>query len=102
MSKNQQVKAAACRLAFAVSQRVEACRLAVGEDETIKTATDLSMAVLENIDFIVFALRKVGGLSANAEALSPGSPALIKIPELSADLPKMPEVFAPMAEAVQE
>jgi hypothetical protein len=100
VSKNQQVKAAACRLAFATAQRVEACRLAVGEDETIKTATDLSMVVLENIDFIIFALRKVGGLSANAEALSPGSPALIKIPELSDNLPKMPEVFAPAAEAV--
>jgi hypothetical protein len=86
MSHNQQVKASACRLALAIAERVEATRLAVGEDETIKTATDLSMAVLENIDFIVFALRKVGGLSASVEPLSPASSALIKLPTLSPEI----------------
>lgn len=83
MSHNAQVKAAACRLGLEVAKRVEATRLAVGEDETIKTATDLSMLVLENIDFIVFALKKIGGLNVHVEALSATSNALIKLPQLS-------------------
>lgn len=83
MSKNPQVKAAACRLGLEIASRVEATRLAVGENETIKTATDLSMVVLDNIDFIVYALKKVGGLNVSVEPISATSKALIKLPQLS-------------------
>lgn len=86
MSKNAQVKAAACRLGLAVAARAEATRLAVGEDETITTATDLSMLVLENIDFIVFALKKVSGLNVHVEPISATSNALIKLPKLSPEI----------------
>lgn len=90
---NAQVKAAATRLGVALAQRVERVRLAVGEDETITTSTDLSILVLENIDFIVWAVKKAGGLNVGApEPLSAASRSLIKIPEPTSPPPTLPQL----------
>ncbi len=83
MSEQRKAKNAAVRLGLEMAKRVEASRLAVGEDETISTATDLSLLFLENVDFIVWALRKVGGLSAGSpEPVSARSDALITLSPL--------------------
>lgn len=82
MSTNKNIKLAAVRLGCALDERTEAMRLAVGEDETIKTSTDLSILILENIDFIIYAVKKLGGLTVERPEPLGQNSGLIKIPEI--------------------
>lgn len=90
---NKRIKAAATRLGIALAHRTHAVRMAVGEDETITTSTDLSILVLENIDFIIWAVKKAGGLTvSNPEPVSPASGSLIKLPEPTTPPKELPKI----------
>lgn len=80
MSRNQQIKLAAVRLGVALEERTEAMRCAVGEGETIMTSTDLSIAILENIDFIIFCVKTVAGLKTDKPEPLGAHSGLIKLP----------------------
>lgn len=63
MSNLRRRKAAAVRLGIELEKRYEALVLAKGEEEVTVAAVDLGELFNDNIEFVIWALKKVGGLN---------------------------------------
>lgn len=55
-------KAAAAHLGIAIHQRYENMVTATSEDELVAAAVELAQVMYENVEFVIWALKKVGGL----------------------------------------
>lgn len=96
MSGDRRRKEAAKRLGIAIHQRYENLVNASGEgDDAITVATvDLATVMYENVEFVIWALKKMGGLN-------PPPPEEIKhvdvkrpVPAPANDLPTLPDFLA--------
>jgi len=78
MSVARKRKAAAARLGIEFAARYERLALAVGEDEIQLRAIELGEIFNTNIEFVIWALKSLGGL--NPPAPEPVTRALPKTP----------------------
>lgn len=62
MSVANKRKAAAAYLGIAIYQRYENLVSASGEDELVAATVDLAHVMYENVEFVIWALKTVGGL----------------------------------------
>lgn len=62
MSRPQDRKEASKRLGIALQVKNRAMMLATGQEEIVKTSSDLAQHMIENIDFIVWVLKEFGGI----------------------------------------
>lgn len=62
MSVVNKRKAAAAYLGIAIHQRYENLVSATGEDELVAATVDLARVMYENVEFVIWALKTVGGL----------------------------------------
>lgn len=103
MSRPQDRKEASKRLGIAIHQRYENLVGAVGEDAIAVATVDLAQVMYENVEFIIWALKKQGGLN-------PPPPEEVRRvditrPSPANDLPALPAELtgiAPAAPAVAE
>lgn len=100
MSVGRNRKEAAKRLGIAIHQRYEKLVTAVGEDEITVATVDLAQVMYENVEFVIWALKKMGGLN-------PAPPEEIKRVSLTRptpanDLPTLPPVLTGAAPVVEE
>lgn len=104
MSGDRRRKEAAKRLGIAIHQRYENLVNAAGEgDDAITVATvDLATVMYDNVEFVIWALKKMGGLN-------PPPPEEIKrvdlkrpVPAPANDLPTLPDFLAGSAPAAVE
>lgn len=101
MSVGRNRKEAAKRLGIAIHQRYEKLVTAVGEDEITVATVDLAQVMYENVEFVIWALKKMGGLN-------PAPPEEIKRaprrsrPTPANDLPTLPPALTGAAPVVEE
>lgn len=100
MSVGRNRKEAAKRLGIAIHQRYEKLVTAVGEDEITVATVDLAQVMYENVEFVIWALKKMGGLN-------PAPPEEIKRVPLTRpmpanDLPTLPPALTGTAPVVEE
>lgn len=62
MSAANKRKAAAACLGIAIHQRYENLVTALGDDEIVAATIELAQVMYENVEFVIWALKKVGGL----------------------------------------
>lgn len=95
MSAARNRKDAAKRLGIAIHQRYENLVNAAGEgDDAITVATvDLATVMYENVEFIIWALKKMGGLNA----LPPDEIKHVGVKRPTNDLPALPDFLKPTA-----
>lgn len=90
MSVGRNRKEASKRLGIAIHQRYEKLILATNEDEITVATVDLAQVMYENVEFVIWALKKHGGLNPpppeEIKRITPMKP--------TNDLPKMPSVLA--------
>lgn len=95
MSRLQDKKEASKRLGIAIHQRYENLVNASGNDEITVTTVDLAQTMYENCEFIIWVLKKYGGL--NPPAPDP-KPLRTSKPPAPSELPKMPAVLLDVTE----
>lgn len=100
MSVGRNRKEAAKRLGIAIHQRYEKLVTAVGEDEITVATVDLAQVMYENVEFVIWALKKMGGLN-------PAPPEEIKRvpltrPTPANDLPTLPPTLTGATPVVEE
>lgn len=105
---NADRKEASKRLAIAIQKRYEKLVTAVGEDALVIATTDLAQCMYENVEFIIWSLKKQGGLNPPApekfnriSSHGPRPPANDTLPDISAlvDEPVSLECTCPPLEA---
>lgn len=100
MSRPQDRKEAAKHLGIAIHQRYENLVNAVGEDAVTMATVDLAQVMYDNVEFVIWALKKFGGLN-------PAPPEEIKRPKMTKpvpanDLPTLPASVTGIAPVVAE
>lgn len=63
MSTANKRKAAAAHLGIAIHQRYENLVTASGDDEIVAATVELAQVMYENVEFVIWALKKTGGLN---------------------------------------
>lgn len=98
MSGDRRRKEAAKRLGIAIHQRYEKLVNAAGDgDDAITVATvDLATVMYENVEFVIWALKKMGGLNPPApEEIKRVDVKRPETPKPANDLPTLPDFLAP-------
>jgi hypothetical protein len=93
-------------LALALSVRYRKLLQASGDDETVVATADLAQCMYENIEFVIWALKSLGGLNPpppeelrKITAPQPVDPRFVKPPEFKLDEPVADECTCPPLEA---
>lgn len=97
MSIARKRKAAAARLGLEFQKRYERLAFAKGDDEVTVAAVDLGTLFQDNAEFIIWSLKKLGGLNPP----NPEEVRKVRPPAPANDLPTLPEFLAPPAPAVE-
>lgn len=98
MSVARKRKAAAARLGIEFQKRYERLAFAQGADEVTVAAVDLGQLFNDNAEFVIWALKKLGGLNPpNPEEIKK-----IRPPTPANDLPTLPPALTGAAPAVEE
>lgn len=69
MSVGRNRKEDAKRLGIALQVKNRAMMLATGQEEIVKTSSDLAQHMIENIDFVIAVLKDYGGMDVRFERL---------------------------------
>lgn len=98
MSVARKRKAAAARLGIEFQKRYERLAFAQGADEVTVAAVDLGQLFNDNAEFVIWALKKLGGLNPpNPEEIKK-----IRPPTPANDLPTLPPALTGTPPAVEE
>lgn len=98
MSVARKRKAAAARLGIEFQKRYERLAFANGADEVTVAAVDLGQLFNDNAEFVIWALKKLGGLNPpNPEEIKK-----IRPPTPANDLPTLPPALTGTAPAVED
>ena len=74
MSPARNRRAAAGRLGLEFQKRHRAMMLATGQEEIVKTSSDLAQHMIENIEFVIAVLKDYGGMDVRFERLKNARP----------------------------
>lgn len=98
MSIARKRKVAAARLGIEFQKRYERLAFANGADEVTVAAVDLGQLFNDNAEFVIWALKKLGGLNPpNPEEIKK-----IRPPTPANDLPTLPPALTGTAPAVED
>lgn len=98
MSVARKRKAAAARLGIEFQKRYERLAFAQGADEVTVAAVDLGQLFNDNAEFVIWALKKLGGLNPpNPEEIKK-----IRPPMPANDLPTLPPALTGATPTVEE
>lgn len=88
--KARKRKAAAKALGIAIHQRYENLVNAQGEDEITRATVEMAQVMYDNVEFIVWALKSVGGLNPAPPSTLKPIPVTKPVPQPVNDLPVLP------------